>query len=140
MKKISKIIICFLAILIFSTPVFASEATSYIEIQSNNIEKSIFCKHNHVDIYKGAEVYRDCYKVGYNYIEKCVSCGKQLRGGTIYEDFSTPNHSFSTVTVSCNKSIHTYEKRCRKCSYADSSFSVSCNGNCIEVNNHEEHN
>ena len=140
MKKIFKVLSCFLLILMISVPTFASETTQYVESQTSSTERNIFCKHTHVDIYKGAEVSRDCYKVGYNYVEKCVSCGKQLKGGTIYEDFSTPNHSFTTVTIACNKKTHTYETRCRKCSYSDSSFSVSCNGNCIEFESHEEHN
>lgn len=140
MKKIFKVLSCFLLSLMISIPTFASEVTPLVENQAISNEKNIFCKHTHVDIYKGAEVYRDCFKVGYNYVEKCVSCGKQLQGGTIYEDFSSPNHSFTTVSVSCNGKVHTYEKRCRRCSHSESSFSVSCNGTCIEFENHEEHN
>lgn len=137
MKKLFKGLILFILALTMSVPMYASELTVTSTAQESIVEKNIFCKHTHVDINKGSEVYRDCYKVGYNYTRTCVSCGKFLDGGTMYESFSTPRHSFTTVSLSCNGKQHTYEKRCRHCSHSESSFTVSCNGTCIEFSNHE---
>lgn len=109
-------------------PVMASENIS----KEDYAQEKFFCKHSYTNIYK-YEVDRDCTSIIYNYTETCVSCNKKIKGGTVREQLSTPNHSIRTLSHSCDGRNHWYERKCIRCGYVEDGFSLSCNGNCIEV-------
>lgn len=97
----------------------------------SNTVNATTCKHLYQEISR-LYVDEDCYAKMYDSITKCKECKTIIAITTIYDYFPTPNHGMfgNAQSVGCNGQTHTYIHYCVDCG-ASSTFTRSCNGNCI---------